>query len=271
MRGYFQHSTAVITAIGAMIIVVASVIAGSGSVNNIHAYGHPVMLSVISNYFRIENEQFSANNVTTGQTIEVKSELTSLVNRNITITPLPLAEQTPHRPDNNLGFYQINSSKWKIENATFTGKFVLGPGETQSFSVNVTALKPGDYSLHSAFAWSLETLNGTMINDTYYGRGQRVIVQNDSSNALDDAIKGRDEPTAEQLQKCQELGIPPENCNDNAILAKMRIVSQPPLSEDDIRKMEEHQNQISNSFYMIGIGAVIAGIIGYITLRKTRR
>jgi hypothetical protein len=51
----------------------------------------------------------------------------------------------------------------------------------------------------------------------------------------------------------------------------MRIVSQPPLSEDDIRKMEEHQNQISNSFYMIGIGAVIAGIIGYITLRKTRR
>jgi hypothetical protein len=51
----------------------------------------------------------------------------------------------------------------------------------------------------------------------------------------------------------------------------MQFYSPPAISDEQRKEIENQQNQINNSLYMIGIGATIAGIIGFIALRKTRK
>jgi hypothetical protein len=72
----------------------------------------------------------------------------------------------------------------------------------------------------------------------------------------------------EILQECDELGIGEQDCTEKAILQKRS--HQIPLSDEERNKIENQQNQINNTMYMIGIGAAIAGVIAFLTLRKRK-
>jgi hypothetical protein len=76
------------------------------------------------------------------------------------------------------------------------------------------------------------------------------------------------QPTAEMLQECEEIGIAEQDCDEVSILQSR--VHQVPLSEEEREILAEQQNQIGNAMYMIGIGAAIAGIVTFLTLRKTQ-
>lgn len=81
------------------------------------------------------------------------------------------------------------------------------------------------------------------------------------------------EPASELLllQECEELDIDERDCTDDAIarrLAQERVRDQLPLSDEERKEMEEQRNQINNSMYITGIGAAIAGVIAFITLRR---
>ena len=141
-----------------------------------HASGHGVSTCLQSNFFRIYNEQFSASNVTAGDSITITGKLESQVNRNLTITPYPVAETriTPETPScTRPPFAKTADDEWRIASASFPDEFVLDAGETIPFSFNATALKPGIYQrLHSSFAISV---NGTEYI-TYIGRGAAITV-----------------------------------------------------------------------------------------------
>jgi hypothetical protein len=142
-----------------------------------YASGHGVSTCMQSRFFRIDSEQFSAySNITTRDSITITGELSSMVNRNLTIAPYPVAEShiTPETPQCTASpFVKTNDSEWRIANASFPDEFVLGAGETIPFSFDATALKPGIYQrLHSAFAI---IVNGTEYI-TYLGRGETITV-----------------------------------------------------------------------------------------------
>lgn len=75
-------------------------------------------------------------------------------------------------------------------------------------------------------------------------------------------------PTPEMLDECSELGIAPENCNEMEIFKKRP--RQVPLSEEEIKRIQNQQSQINNSMFMIGIGAAVAGAIAFVTLWKRK-
>lgn len=129
---------------------------------------------IVSRFFRIEDERISTNNVTAGDTIRLSVELTSMVNRDLTITPIPIVESnltgTPRCSDN---YFPANSDRWRID-ATYQDDFILPAGETLPFGINITALESGTYRLHPAFAFST-LVNGT-VNETYYGRCHTIQV-----------------------------------------------------------------------------------------------
>jgi hypothetical protein len=78
------------------------------------------------------------------------------------------------------------------------------------------------------------------------------------------------QPSPEMLQACEELGIEEQDCSDRTI-AQKRVRDQLPMSDEEIQRIEDQETQINNSMYMIGIGAAIAGVIAFVTLRgKTR-
>ncbi len=74
--------------------------------------------------------------------------------------------------------------------------------------------------------------------------------------------------TMEQLKECMELGIEEQDCADAAIVQKR--IHKIPVSNEERPKIVEQQNQINNSMYMVGIGAAIASIIAFITLRRRK-
>lgn len=43
------------------------------------------------------------------------------------------------------------------------------------------------------------------------------------------------------------------------------------ISDEEMKRVQEAQNQTNNTMYMIGIGAAIAGGVAFITLRKVKR
>lgn len=69
-------------------------------------------------------------------------------------------------------------------------------------------------------------------------------------------------PTTEQLLECSKLGIDEEDCTEIAILQKHQ------RQTDAKKTIEEQKIQVNNAIYIIGIGAVIAGVFAFITLRK---
>lgn len=158
-----------------------------------NSFGHPVTVGGVSRFFRIDNEQFSANNVATGESIEVKLELASLVNTDITISEARIAvsEISAVNPSEfSRNYTAVSSEQWRIINATHPDDFVLRAGETIPFTMNIMALEPGQYNLHSAFVWSYVTPNGTQINTTYYGRGWKIeVTPNDNQVLLDQFLE----------------------------------------------------------------------------------
>jgi hypothetical protein len=74
-----------------------------------------------------------------------------------------------------------------------------------------------------------------------------------------------EQPTAEMLQECEKTGIEEENCSDAAILAEERLTSRAAI---DSEAVDRQNGMIANSFTMIGIGAAIAGLIAFVTLRN---
>jgi hypothetical protein len=71
------------------------------------------------------------------------------------------------------------------------------------------------------------------------------------------------------LEECEEIGITSEDCSEKEILIK-RSEGRLPISEEEQKRIEEQQNQINNSMYMIGIGAAIAGAIAFVTLWRRK-
>lgn len=72
-----------------------------------------------------------------------------------------------------------------------------------------------------------------------------------------------EQPTAEMLQECEEIGIEEDKCSGEGILATK--MHQPAI---DMEVVKQQNGMIVNSFAMIGIGAAIAGAIAFVTLRK---
>lgn len=220
------------------------------------AYSHGVPSGGVSRFFRIDNGQFSTNNVTVGQTIEVTVELRSPVNRNITISQALIAVSEISAADPQLfthNYTFANSGQWRIVNATHTEGFVLAVGETIPFSMNITSVEAGKYHVHPAFAWSYLSANGTQIDTTYYGRGAAILVM----------------PSEEMLQRCQELGLALEKCSQTTILQNTPFPVK--VTDEDGKRIEDQQNQIINSIYVIGIGVAIAGVVAFASRRRLRK
>lgn len=76
--------------------------------------------------------------------------------------------------------------------------------------------------------------------------------------------------TPEMLQECEELGIDAGSCSEAEILKNRRTGDGALISDEERRLMEEQQNQINISMYMIGIGAAIAGVFAFFSLRKLK-
>lgn len=75
--------------------------------------------------------------------------------------------------------------------------------------------------------------------------------------------------TPEMLEECKDTGITSENCNEREILAK-RTDGRLPIPEEERKRIEDQQNQINASMYMIGIGVAIAGAIAFVTLWRRK-
>jgi hypothetical protein len=71
-------------------------------------------------------------------------------------------------------------------------------------------------------------------------------------------------PTPEQLEECQELGIDEDRCSDIAILQERH------LEGEDRKLVAYEQDQLNVATYMIGIGAAIAGVMAFVTLRRRK-
>jgi hypothetical protein len=78
-------------------------------------------------------------------------------------------------------------------------------------------------------------------------------------------------PTPEQLQECQEAGIRLEECSEENILKKRTRDRKPPISDEEWQRIVEQEEAMTNSLWLVGIGATIAGTIAFITLRRTRK
>jgi plastocyanin len=73
-----------------------------------------------------------------------------------------------------------------------------------------------------------------------------------------------DRPSQEQLERCQELGISAEKCNDIAILQSEQIRVR------DMKMVEYERQQMNTAMYLVGVGAVIAGIMAFFTVKKRK-
>ena len=68
-------------------------------------------------------------------------------------------------------------------------------------------------------------------------------------------------PTDGQQRLCDKLNIGLEKCDDTEILKQTSFL-------ENEKRVEEERNQISNSMYIIGVGAAFAGLLAFVMLRK---
>lgn len=102
------------------------------------ASAHGVQAQLQSRFVRIDNEQFSDQTLSTGEELTVSGELTSLVNR-------------PLRGWLSLFSESANAgNRWEFLARDPPGNiFDLAPGATIPYSINVRALEPGTYHVHT--------------------------------------------------------------------------------------------------------------------------
>jgi hypothetical protein len=228
------------------------------------ASAHEVAICMVSSFVELDNEQFSSNNVTIGESIMVTGELSSRVNRELDVMLVPIVdkERVLSATGDEEFFAKCNSSlsysyaddiaalEWQVVNASFStepgAKINIEPGGTAPFSLEIKGTEPGTFRLATGLIVVYTQLNGTETRVIYLGRGQTVQVL----------------PTQAQLEACQNLGISSDKCSDIAILQYQQ------LQRRDRIIAEEQQEQFDVAMYMIGIGVAIAGIMAFITLRK---
>jgi len=129
----------------------------------------------------------------------------------------------------------------------------------------------GIWSVYATATWV--TLNNYTRTDSTREIESDVIILAVSSNQVQDCASVGTTPEecdedivirTEQLEECNKLGIDGEDCTDISILQR----SQQQTNER--KAIEETKIQVNNAMYMIGIGAAIAGVFAFITLRKTK-
>jgi YVTN family beta-propeller protein len=74
------------------------------------------------------------------------------------------------------------------------------------------------------------------------------------------------EVTPAQLKECDALGIDARDCSESAI--SQQQARNAALLEQEMRRAEDERNATNNLMYMVGIGAAIAGVVAFVTLRK---
>ena len=150
-----ESKTLVVTAL-ATVMVLSAVIAYLPV-----ADAHGVKAQLQSRFVRIDNEQFSDNTLTTGETLTVTGELESLVNRPLRAWLSLFSESS------NAG------NRWEFLSRDPPGNiFDIPPGEIVPYSITVKALEPGTYHVHTQL--NVEHVGPGL------GRGQTVNVNGDA-------------------------------------------------------------------------------------------
>jgi methane/ammonia monooxygenase subunit B len=122
------------------------------------AEGHGVQAQLQSRFVRIENEQFSDNNLQTGDELTVTGELKSLVNRELRGWLSLFSESA------NAG------NRWEFLERDPPGNiFDIQPGAVVPYKITVKALEPGVYHVHTQL--NIEHVGPGL------GRGQTVNVE----------------------------------------------------------------------------------------------
>ena len=150
-----ESKTLVVTAL-ATVMVLSAVIAYLPV-----ADAHGVQAQLQSRFVRIDNEQFSDNTLTTGETLTVTGELESLVNRPLRAWLSLFSESSNAR------------NRWEFLSRDPPGNiFDIPPGEIVPYSITVKALEPGTYHVHTQL--NVEHVGPGL------GRGQTVNVNGDA-------------------------------------------------------------------------------------------
>jgi methane/ammonia monooxygenase subunit B len=150
-----ESKTLVVTAL-ATVMVLSAVIAYLPS-----ADAHGVQAQLQSRFVRIDNEQFSDNTLTTGETLTVTGDLESLVNRPLRAWLSLFSESS------NAG------NRWEFLSRDPPGNiFDIPPGGTVPYAITVKALEPGTYHVHTQL--NVEHVGPGL------GRGQTVNVSGEA-------------------------------------------------------------------------------------------
>jgi hypothetical protein len=215
-----------------------------------------------SRIVELYNELFSSNKIVVGESIMVVGELASHSSSELEVVFVPVVDtkrvialtgsKVECSPGPLLPSHagEIAASEWQVMNASFSTepgtRIKLEPGVTVPFSIEIKSAEPGTFHLRTGYIIFYNGLDGKENSIIHLARGQTVQVL----------------PTQTQVKECQELGIPSDKCSDIAILQgreleiRDRIITQ------------EQLEQLDTAMYMIGIGAAIAGIMSFVTLRK---
>jgi methane/ammonia monooxygenase subunit B len=149
-----ESKTLVVTAL-ATVMVLSAVIAYLPM-----ADAHGVQAQLQSRFVKIDNEQFSDNTLSTGETLTVTGELESLVNRPLRAWLSLFSESS------NAG------NRWEFLSRDPPGNiFDIPPGEIVPYEITVKALEPGTYHVHTQL--NVEHVGPGL------GRGQTVNVNGD--------------------------------------------------------------------------------------------
>jgi len=123
-----------------------------------NAWGHGVQAQLQSRFIRIEDETFSTQTLNTGEEIEVRGKLVSLVNRDLRAWISVFAEST------NAG------NRWEFVARDPPGNvFDIPPNAEIPYTLRVKALEPGVYHMHTQ-------LNVANVGPGL-GPGQTVVVE----------------------------------------------------------------------------------------------
>lgn len=140
--------------------LVAVVVMSSATAILQNAWGHGVQAQLQSRFVRIQDETFSAQTLNTGETLEVRGTLVSLVNRELRAWISVFAESV------NAG------NRWEFQFRDPPGNvFDIPPGGEVPYTLRVMALEPAVYHVHTQ-------LNVATVGPGL-GPGQTVVVEGD--------------------------------------------------------------------------------------------
>lgn len=140
--------------------LVAVVVMSSATVILQNAWGHGVQAQLQSRFVRVQDETFSSQTLNTGEILEVRGTLVSLVNRDLRAWISVFAEST------NAG------NRWEFVTRDPPGNvFDIPAGVETNYALRVKALEPGVYHMHTQ-------LNVANVGPGL-GPGQTVVVEGD--------------------------------------------------------------------------------------------